>query len=278
MSAPESHLVSSPADTPVHARPSHLRDESLRRTVEAELLPRLVLAHRTPPVPPQLSAAVGRLLDEAEIEEFVRRVRGIQEPSLDSYIGALLEAGVTPESIYLDLMAPAARRLGELWTDDECSFVEVSLAVGRMQRVLRLLEGRFHSSPHDAGGDERRVLLTGLTGEQHTLGLILVAEFFLRDGWMVDVGTPFGGDDPIGRLDHEWYDVVGFSVSSSDRLDELRTEILRVRTLSRNPSVRVLVGGPAFVQDPGLARAVGADGTASDARAATRVAVPPKAV
>jgi len=272
LSAPESQprLRRSPSEPGSSVRA--LRDEALRRTIEADLIPRLALSRRTGLFPPTVAAAAGRILDDDEVEEFVRIIRGLTEAGLDGYISGLLEDGTKPEAIYLDLMAPAARRLGELWEEDACSFMEVSLSLGRMQRVLRRLEGQFLSMTADDLGNGKRILLTGLSGEQHTLGLILVAEFFIRDGWAVEVGTPFGEADPVSRLAEEWYDVVGFSLACDVHLDRLTREIRRARQVSRNRGLRVLVGGPPFVGEPELARRVGADGSAVDARRAPKVA------
>ena len=265
-----------PRDRSSHSAPGQpsrpQRDDALRKTIEADLIPRLALSHRTELFPPAVAAAVGRILDEDEVEEFVRVIRGMTEAGLDAYIAGLLEEGTQPEAIYLDLMAPAARRLGELWLEDACSFMEVSLSLGRMQRVLRQLEGQFHSLGAGNPEVDRRILITGLSGEQHTLGLILVAEFFVREGWSVEVGPPFGLVDPVSRTAEEWFDVLGFSLACEDNLERLTREIRRARQVSRNRDLRVIVGGPAFVEDPGLARRVGADATAVDARQAPRVA------
>jgi MerR family transcriptional regulator, light-induced transcriptional regulator len=264
--------ISPPGFLPgAHGR-SRPHDDALRRTIEADLIPRLALSHRTGLFPPQVAAEVGRVLDAEEVEDFVRVIRGLTEAGVDRYVEELLEEGTTPEAIYLDLMAPAARRLGEMWEDDSCSFMEVSLSLGRMQRVLRGLEGRFLGGSHVDPENARRILLTALPGEQHTLGLILVAEFFLREGWSVDVGAPFSDSDPVSRLGEEWYDVAGFSVACEERLDRLTREVRRARQLSRNKDLVVLVGGPPFAGRPELARRIGADGTAGDAKQAPRVA------
>jgi len=252
-------------------RPESDGEARLRRTIEADLIPRLAVSHRAGFLPPELGSAVGRILDEREVEEFVRVVRGMSEGALDEYIGALIDAGTTPEAIYVDLMAPAARRLGVLWEEDACSFMDVTLSLGRMQRVLRSLQGLFLAS---AGAHEEvgRVLLCGLEDEQHSLGLIIVAEFFVRAGWSVQVGAPGIEADPVARLGEEWYDTVGFSLGCRENLPRLSAEVRRARAVSRNRDLTVLVGGPAFEGSPELVRQVGADAAASDARAAVEAA------
>jgi methanogenic corrinoid protein MtbC1 len=66
--------------------------------------------------------------------------------------------------------------------------------------------------------------------------------------------------------------VVGISVGVDARLDWLKSGIAAVRHASRNRAIGVLVGGPVFSADPGLAARVGADATALDGRRAADTA------
>jgi methanogenic corrinoid protein MtbC1 len=179
--------------------------------------------------------------------------------------------GMSVEALYLDLFAPAARVLGDMWLDDECDFSTVTVALGRLQRLLRELSPSFGTEvEYPANG--RRVLFAQPADEQHSFGLSMVAEFFRREGWDV-VGVVGGSaDDPGLRLRREWADVVGFSIGSEFRLEWLRQRIAEVRAASRNPDVIIMVGGPIFIINPGWVADVGADATAQDARDAPRVA------
>ena len=116
------------------------------------------------------------------------------------------------------------------------------------------------------------VLLTCVPGEQHTLGAIIVAEFMLRDGWRVLVGAPWTEADLLAMVSSEWFDVIGFSVGCENRLSTLKREICRLRSSSRNPNVRVMVGGKVFVDDHEMVSRVGADAYAVDAREAPVIA------
>ena len=143
-------------------------------------------------------------------------------------------AGMSVETIYLDLFAPAARLLGEMWSDDLCDFSTVTVALGRLQRLLRELSPAFGTEiEYPANG--RRALFAQPSDEQHSFGLSMVAEFFRREGW--DVFGVVGGalEDPAVRVRKEWADVVGLSIGSERRLDWLRKCITDVRAASRNP-------------------------------------------
>ena len=52
-------------------------------------------------------------------------------------------------------------------------------------------------------------------------------------------------------MHNHWFDVVGFSVSSDRRLEELKQDIHDIRRDSRNKNVGIMLGGPMLVLDPG---------------------------
>lgn len=247
------------------------RLERLERTIENELVPRLLASHRAGPVPPALTAAVARELSERDVDGFVAAVRSPDDARAVQFIREVLADGATVEAVYLDLLAPSARRLGQMWESDECDFVEVTVSLGRMQRLLRDLSQVFLA---DATRSEPvgSVLLTCIPGEQHTLGIIMVGEFLLRDGWRVLVGAPWSESDLLTMVGTEWYDVIGFSVGSESRLPLLKRDIRRLKSASRNPHVQFMVGGQVFSEDPSLADQVGANAIAGDAREAPQIA------
>ncbi len=205
--------------------------------------------------------------DQDQINAFVEIVLGEDESKVGAFVHDLRAAGCSVESIYLDLLAPTARALGDRWTEDECDFVDVTLAMGRLQLVLRDLSHMFVRDRSDlelVG----RVLLSCVPGEQHALGIFMVAEFFIRDGWGVRVGPPLSERDLLADVRTVWYDVIGFSVSCGSRLDHLKREIRKVREQSLNPGVLIMVGGRTFNDQPELVSRVGADASAVNAELA----------
>lgn len=268
--------------------------ERMSGAIERDILPRLLQAHRAGPFPPgMLMAAEAALAREpasassdedaafggaalgAEAErvlELVRHLTAPEEEAVDAYLDGVLEDGVSCEAVYLDLLAPAARLLGTMWEEDTCDFVAVTVALGRMQRVLRSLGHLFLAGAATPGQPAGRIFLTCLPGEQHTLGLVMVAEFFVRAGWWTDLGHPVSEAELMQSVRGEWYDVVGVSMACDSSLPRLKRELQAIRRASRNPSVRLMVGGRAFDADPALVGRVGAHGTAGDARGAVGAA------
>lgn len=243
----------------------------LHRSIQHDLLPRLLYSHRAGPVAPAVAQRVAETLDKDQVEAFVDVVRRGMETDVDEHVERLRHLGVSAEAIYMDLLAPSARRLGELWDTDECDFMEVTLALGRMQRVLRKLN-RVFLQETPPGEEEGRALLCCLPGEGHSLGLIIVAEFFVRDGWAVQMGSPFRSEDELDQVREEAYDLVGISLACNSDVPQLVRYIDDIRDASRNPDVRVMVGGRVFRDQPELVERVGADAGAWDARDAVRTA------
>lgn len=243
----------------------------LARAIEADVIPRLVRAQRY--ATPAANGAPASLPPQSahQVAAFVGLLVGDSEADMHAAVDARRRDGMSVEALYLDLFTPAARLLGDMWLNDDCDFSTVTVALGRLQRLLRELSPSFGTEvEYPANG--RRVLFAQPADEQHSFGLSMVAEFFRREGWDV-VGVVGGSaEDPGLRLRREWADVVGFSIGSEFRLDWLRSRIAEVRSASRNPDVIILVGGPIFIINPDWVADVGADGTAQDARDAPRVA------
>lgn len=240
----------------------------LARTIETDVIPRLVQAHRPAAANPQPGSA---LAAAADVDAFVELIIHGSEADTVLTIDGMRERGVAIESIYIDLFGPTARRLGEMWEDDSCDFSTVTVALGRLQRLLRELSPAFGTEiGHPANG--RRALFVQPRDEQHSFGLSMVAEFFRRDGWDVIGGVGGAVASPQALVRDEWVDVVGFSVGSDGRLPWLRETIAAVRAASRNPTLAVLVGGPPFVARPEWATECGADGTARNGKEAPLVA------
>ena len=243
--------------------------DRLERTIQSEIVPRLLHSRR--PTATASEIAPPRAYSDAEIGAFVAAILRDDEAVALQLLRSHVADGTPIETIYIDLMAPCARQLGTLWENDDCDFIEVTVAMGRLQQMLRELSRVFLSDLNrpDAIGS---IVLSCLPGEQHTLGVIMVGEFLLRDGWRVQLGAPWGEHDLLTMVEHEWFDVVGFSLGCTTQEPLLTRQIRRLRAVSQNPALKIVVGGPCVALDPELAKRVGADAMALDAREAPRLA------
>jgi len=246
------------------------RRDQLLRAIEGEIVPRLVLAHRGQ------RSIVGEetrplQVNEAMLVHFVTLLTEVEVEDSRAYIEQLRADRYSLESIYLNLFTPAARRLGDMWSADECDFTVVTLALWRLQRLLHDYAPQF-----DCKGVEpierRRILLATMPGEHHTFGMFMVAEFFRRDGWDVVDAPVASASDLLALAARQWFDVIGLSLSHSGNVPQLTELIGDLRRSSRNGGVGMMVGGSPFIETPALLKQVGADVSAIDARQALMAA------
>jgi MerR family transcriptional regulator, light-induced transcriptional regulator len=251
----------------VEGKPKPPFGEDLARLVEGEIIPRLMLVHRAERQEHQETATLGPDL----AERFALYALSSGHESLLAIIGTLLQQRVSMESIYLDLLGPAARRLGDFWDEDRVSFADVSIALGRLQHVVRELS--LHGS-HDtmSGSAGRSALFAAAPGEQHTFGLVIIEEFFRRSGWRTWAELSGSTDEVMSAVQAHHFDLFGMTAGSDDRLDQIAPMVMSVRKASRNRDITVMVGGRLFVERPELVAEVGADAMATDARQAVIVA------
>lgn len=248
-----------------------LRLALLARAIEHEIIPRLMLAHRPPNDRFPAPAFTNHRVSRQDVEEFSRLVLSPDEDLALPCVAAMRAKGVSVETIYLDLLAPVARYLGDMWDQDLCDFTEVTIGLGRLHRVLRELSPAF-SRLNNCPASGRRVLLLPAPGEQHTFGLVMVAEFFRRAGWDVAGGPWEAGGDPSVMVQREWFDVVGFSMANHLHLEDLGRCIRKVRKSALNTNIGIIVGGPAFATNPEYVDLVDADAAANDGSKAPALA------
>lgn len=202
------------------------------------------------------------------VESFTGLVCDGYEADAEQMVEQLLSQGASPEVLMLQLLAPAARLMGECWCDDRRDFVEVTLGMARLQQLVR----RFRLPPAAHGQLHGHALLVPVPGEQHTFGLRIVEEHLLRAGWKVTACMKASEADITRLVADELFDFVGFSLSSERLLPALRSAIRSLRSSSRNQSVRIAVGGVLFDGRDVAPRDIDADAIVTDAQDAVNQA------
>jgi methanogenic corrinoid protein MtbC1 len=246
-------------DNPVSRRPprapSHLREFALRRMVERHVIPRLAL--RAPAI--VRPERFGDGLSE-EVRGLTRLALDADGPRSRQVLHRLYEAGASFSQLQIGLLAPAAKRLDLLWRNDEVSFIDVTLAAGSLQQMMRFVALDLAVTGHQPPLP-RSILIASAPGEAHGLGAAMAAEFFRRDGWSVVYDPHPTAEGLVARVAGGWTDVLGLSVVCRPDAAALRLTIARARAASVNPDLMVIAGGEAMAQDPRLLGAIGADAT-----------------
>jgi methanogenic corrinoid protein MtbC1 len=256
-----------PRSDPAVSSNDEIRAARLIRTIEAEIVPRLVLTRRVSVAPSAARAEIEKIPDFGDLKELVRLLLVHDVGVASAFVESVRQRGVSLDGICLNLLAPAAQELGLLWEEDECDFMQVTVGLCRLHQVLRELSPHFNADSIELCAD-KRVLLASMPGEQHTFGISLVAQYLRRAGWDVWQEFPASSADILNILRNNSFTVVGLSVGIDSRLDEVQALIQAIRDSSKNRAVGVLVGGPVLVSRPEIANSIGADATAKDGQEA----------
>lgn len=243
---------------------------TVARAIQREVVPRLLVATRGRAE--ERGVSHGRVeVTAADIEEFTQLVMAHDRRAASAFIEALRDKGMPVSDVLLDLLAPAARLLGDLWMRDRCSFADVSLGLVRLQQIMRDITAPVRRVDH-GDGRARHALLFHFPREQHRFGLSLVQEMFLSSGWQVTTVAPASVEEATEVLRDSWFDVLGISLGNDDLLNDLTSAISTWRRWSRNQALAVLVGGAAFLDHPERSGEVGADASAPNAKEAVKIA------
>jgi methanogenic corrinoid protein MtbC1 len=251
--------------------------DTLLQTIEGEVIPRLLLAHRRqrPRGEPAPAARVadGDLTPAAiqpaphDIKHLAELVLRREKAEAERFVAAVRARGVDTETLLLDLLAPAARHLGAMWETECADFIGVTVGLRYLQGIAHDLSGES-TDVGSCGAGGRRVLLISLPGEQHVFGTQIVGEILRRARWDVWDAPGATEDDILSVVSTEWFAFVGVSIGAPEQLEALAALIRRIRKTSLHRGIRVMVGGRPFAGYPDRVTQVGADATAVDAREA----------
>ena len=120
-----------------------------------------------------------------------------------------------------DLYIPeAARRMGDAWTDDQMSWLDVSIGVGRLQSLLREIGMAWVA---DQAGDTGHgtVLLIVPDREQHTLGPMVAMGQMRRYGVSVCLRIAPSHNELRSLMAARQFDGVLISIATKDKLESV---------------------------------------------------------
>ena len=178
-----------------------------------------------------------------------------------------------PGALSAELAEPTARALGDLWQADECSELDITFGLGRLQTAMRQAGA---SVVRRALPAPLAVLVAPAPGESHILLAALDADVLWNAGW--DTNTEFPVDDAAlgDMLAGAWFDALDLSLSATfrreHRLPRLAATIASARAASRNPALVIVVGGRVFGEPGDADVRIGADANvASSAQVETMI-------
>ncbi len=166
-----------------------------------------------------------------------------------------------------DIYIPeAARRMGTAWHEDQMSWLDVSVGVGRMQSLLREIGMAWVA---DQAGDTGHgtVLLIVPDREQHTLGPMIAMGQMRRFGVSVCLRIAPSTNELRSLMASRLFDGILISVATKEKLEPVAKTVQFLKSISHRP-IPIIVGGAVMskVEDP--AACTGADLSSNDICAA----------
>lgn len=155
----------------------------------------------------------------------------------------------THEQLYDQVVTPAMYRIGELWEQNQISVAEEHLATAVCDFVLSATEIRVQVKE-----GRRKAMVFAPEGEEHYIGLKMVAALFREEGYEVRYMGPNLPLDGALSLAEKWRpDVVALSGALVNQLPQLKSYASAFVALEHKPAV--LIGGRAvtlanFVEQP----------------------------
>ena len=248
------------------ARAAPAEEPELFAALQSEIIPRLMIASRMPQAPATPPGSElemrGTAFSPAARKEFLDALLSDDEQSAGILAEAQIARGHELSTLMIELFASTARELGEMWNEDQISFVDVTVGVCRLHQIVHNLTGQ-PDSPADIGRNGApSILIASAPGEQHVFGVLVASELFRQHEWTVFSETSGDPATIIRHVENHRFDIAGISAAQDGVAQNLPGLIKTLRKTSLNPTVKLLVGGPLFEQSPHLAREIGADGIA----------------
>ena len=239
--------------------------DDLLKMIETAILPKLMLVEEQDTVRTKRSNDTSLQIEPKLLEDFIDVLLDQSVTAGQDLIDSALEQDMPLDRIYMDLLAPAARRMGEYWETDQRSFTDVTIGLCRLHEVLRHngLGPADHHPEHSA--DRPTILLSTACADQHVFGVIMVAEFFRKAGWAVTCEPGAETGELMRIASNQAFDVIGLSVARTFGSEEIRNAISQLRGASQNRNTKIILGGPLIDRDMKIVEQVGADAFSTDA-------------
>jgi len=175
--------------------------------------------------------------------------------------------GWSTARVYLEMLAWAQVRIGDMWHSGRVNVAEEHLATQITLEQMERLRQRF--SPGTKWGF--KVTVACVEGNPLDLGARIVADLFILDGWDVEfLGANTPTHDLVEFVRQGHPSLVALSVALREHLVPASRAVAELRSLPNPP--KVLIGGYIASQDPDVFQALEADAVGADGVTAIREA------
>lgn len=183
-------------------------------------------------------------------------------------VQAVLDAGMKAETVLHEGLIPPMEEVGRRFEEGEYFVPEMLIAARAMQGGLEIIKPLLLEADVQPAG---KVIIGTVKGDLHDIGKNLVSMMLEGGGFdVIDLGTDVSPDTFVEAIRKEGADIVGLSALLTTTMPQMEATIKTISEAGIRDVVKIIIGGAPVT--PEYAEKIGADGFASDASQATRLA------
>ena len=189
-------------------------------------------------------------------------------PEVKDLTIAGLADGMDPEKMLYDALIPSLEEVGARFERGDFFVPEMLIAGKAMSGALDLLRPLLAETGAETVG---KFVMGTVKGDVHDIGKNLVNIMLEGAGFeVIDLGVQVAPEKFIAAIEEHQPDIVGFSAFLTTTMPMFKANMNALEKAGLRDKVIVMVGGAPVTQE--YADAVGADGYASDASQAVKLA------
>lgn len=257
------------------ARNLEIIRDSLRKMLPVEMSAvaseyvELGLRH-LPQLPSDLPPCIGEANPLSELANLYLNalLRG-ERHSASQLILQAVEDGTSVNEIYLFVFQRCQHEVGRLWQLNLLSVAQEHYCTAATQLIMSQLYPHLFTTERNG----RTLIATCVAGDQHEIGVRMVADFCEMAGWdTFYIGANAPTESILETLDERDADVLAVSATMTPHVSAVEDLIDAVRSSRGGRDLKILVGGYPFNIVLDLWQKVGADACARDALESVEVA------
>jgi methanogenic corrinoid protein MtbC1 len=180
------------------------------------------------------------VLVESTLETYAKALQRGDAEMAEGAIATAIEDGITPSTLHAEVIDPALRRINVLCETGEIDGDREHRAMTITRRVLATLYRYMLGSTEPT---RERVLLAGVHGDDHTLGLQMVHDEIAAAGYQTIFDTDLSGEQLLVMVESQSPDIVVLGATVPSASDSLEVALRELR--ENHPDLPIMLGGAA---------------------------------
>jgi len=160
-----------------------------------------------------------------------------------------VEGGFPVRRIYIEIFQWSQREIGYLWETNQINVADEHYSTATTQSIMAQLYPYIAATSQN----DKKAIITCVSGELHEIGAKMVADFLTMDGWdtyYLGANTP--AESLIQKIQTTEPDLVCISVTMTHHVPQLMDLVAQIRSHLNNPKMKLILGGRPFIVSPNL--------------------------